>query len=876
MSTPKPPLRAAEESKGDLSGTLPTVIGPRTLEGEDSGDSVAVAESFPIPGPGSRVGRYLVLEEIGRGGMGVVLAAYDPRLDRKVAIKVIRTARDQERDRERVVREAQAMAQVRSPHVVAVHDAGELDERVFITMEFVAGTTLRSLLDDPPAPWREVVRMYVDAARGLQAAHEAGLVHRDFKPENVLVDESGRVAVSDFGLARLADDAKDQRNRSADPKLVSTLDTELTKTGELLGTPAYMAPEQWAGLPGDARSDQFSFCVALYRSLFRQPPFPGRTPTELMSAVTLKEPKPAPSDVVPRRVRRAIMRGLARAREDRYPTMAPLIAELEGALARRRRTSLAVGAAGLAVGVAALITERAESSAAVTCEDGADQIDRTWNARMAQVFGSLFVTEAERKWWKKTEGVIEDFVAEWKAVYVEACQLEAVTKEVVVSCLATRRSSLMGMLTSIDDLRAEAATFPMFTSALALPAECRPAGEVEASLSVRHASAAAGIPETLSAANQKYLAGHGEEALAMIDAIDWVGTGTEGSMSHGRALQLRFSVLTSLGRVEEGERSLRDGLPMAVRADDYDNAVQLAAILSELEAQKPDGLDRARLFVGLAQSWLPKATGRQWLSGIVAHARANILQLTGEWDEAARALDQAIEGLDPDNNWKMLRQLYSLRIVVEVAAGRPDTAADIAEQLIVEVSQRFEPDHVEMLEARAILARCLAHAGHPDRAATQLATLGPIQDSWRASLRFDALAAELLVARMRGDHARVVSTFERWIRPHAEVAPAVVWAWMAESQLALGDEEGAASSIAAAGEGLADVRGRPWWTAEVHRVHALLLAAQRRQDDARAKLEEARSVDPPLPAGHFVLRNLEEARATIESGAGSAVVGKDE
>jgi tRNA A-37 threonylcarbamoyl transferase component Bud32/tetratricopeptide (TPR) repeat protein len=285
-----------------------------------------------------RVGRYTLIEMIGRGAMGSVYVARDPQLDRKVALKVVRAENFAEPEvRLRLSREARAMAQVRHPNVVTVHDAGELDGGVFLAMELIEGETLTRWLA-ARRPWRAVLAVLLAAGRGLAAAHAAGLVHRDFKPDNVLIDGAGRVAVTDFGLAH----GTIAGARDDDPDLA------LTRTGALLGTPRYMSPEQFRGDDVDARSDQFGFAVALYEALYRAPPFAGATLGELSRAVIAGQLRPRPAGPVPRRVHAVIARALG-PRDARYPAMPALLAALERAARRPRLPAIAAG-----VGVAAL------------------------------------------------------------------------------------------------------------------------------------------------------------------------------------------------------------------------------------------------------------------------------------------------------------------------------------------------------------------------------------------------------------------------------------------------------------------------------------------------------------------------------------------
>ncbi|MCA9686497.1 MAG: serine/threonine protein kinase, partial [Myxococcales bacterium] len=211
-----------------------------------------------LPRP-QEIGHYTVIGTLGAGGMGVVYVAHDRRLDRRVALKLLRRADAGETARARLLREAQAMARLSHPHVVAVHEVGTHDNQVFLAMEFVGGSNLRAWLNMRPRSWREIVAVFLQAGSGLVAAHEAGLIHRDFKPDNVLVGDDGRVRVADFGLAH--------GRQNQEPTPISfdsniTLDKPLTETGAVLGTPAYMALEQHLGRKVDARCDQFSFCVA--------------------------------------------------------------------------------------------------------------------------------------------------------------------------------------------------------------------------------------------------------------------------------------------------------------------------------------------------------------------------------------------------------------------------------------------------------------------------------------------------------------------------------------------------------------------------------------------------------------------------------------
>ncbi len=311
-------------------------------------------------------GRYEILERIGAGGMGTVYAAHDPALDRRVALKVIRAQVAGPDLEARLLREAKAMARLSHPEVIAVHDAGRDGDRLFIAMELIEGGTLREWLERAPRSWREIVGVYVRAGRGLAQAHASGLVHRDFKPDNVLIGTDGRVRVTDFGLAReleQADDPQDVAGASAASALAASPVTgpRLTRTGALLGTPVYMAPEQLAGKSADARSDGYSFCVALYEALYGVRPF---TATTVLAQRLEKEEEvigsPSPGSRVPPRVRRVLLSGLRASPEERFPSMQALLDALERAarwpfvLPRRPLASIAALVAVCVLGGLAL------------------------------------------------------------------------------------------------------------------------------------------------------------------------------------------------------------------------------------------------------------------------------------------------------------------------------------------------------------------------------------------------------------------------------------------------------------------------------------------------------------------------------------------
>ncbi|MEM7152081.1 MAG: serine/threonine-protein kinase [Myxococcota bacterium] len=325
-----------------------------SLDHDDTNvDGVTARDPEPIElRRGETMGRYVLLDPIGRGGMGVVYAAYDPELDRRIALKLLRAEKNDAKGSARLAREAQAMAKLVHPNVATVHDVGSFHgEGVFVAMELVDGSDLRTWLKRP-REWTEVIAVFLQAGRGLMAAHRVGLIHRDFKPGNVLLSDRGEVKVVDFGLARQLESSLDSHEMRMLADLESSgsisqrIKEDVTRTGALMGTPAYMAPEQHARRSLDARTDQFSFCVALYEALFQRPPVEGHSRVALAMATNRGEVRPPPKGhSIPARITRAVYRGLSPKAADRFPSMAELLAELSYDPGRQRmRLAAGVGA----------------------------------------------------------------------------------------------------------------------------------------------------------------------------------------------------------------------------------------------------------------------------------------------------------------------------------------------------------------------------------------------------------------------------------------------------------------------------------------------------------------------------------------------------
>jgi predicted Ser/Thr protein kinase len=407
---------------------------------------------------GATLGRYRLERELGAGGMGVVHAAFDPDLERRVALKVLRTTDDDGGQKQRLQREAKAMARLAHPNVVTVHEVGTVNGRDYVAMELIEGESLAEWLRAAKRPEAEIIDAYLAAGRGLAAAHAAGMVHRDFKPHNVLRSRAGRIAVTDFGLAREATAdpfaaTGAAPKRISAPKLATAASTTtgntpsmplagLTMTGAILGTPAYMAPEQWAGGSVTAATDQFAFCVAVWEALAGERPFRADTAEMLRRAVELG-PSPLDDSQIPRRLRAVLRRGLDPLPSRRWPSMDALLAAM--APPKRSSRMLAIGA-GAVVAAAAVYLVAGRSPPAVpdvpvviACPQPA--LDPTSIAIGGEPIAA---------------GLLRADIDRWKTERQKACALEAAVRTQRVTCLDRVLSRLDAVAKGLPKLDAKA------------------------------------------------------------------------------------------------------------------------------------------------------------------------------------------------------------------------------------------------------------------------------------------------------------------------------------------------------------------------------------------------------------------------------------
>jgi tetratricopeptide (TPR) repeat protein len=566
--------------------------------------------------PGERVGRYTVLERLGEGGMGTVWAAFDPTLDRKVALKFLHATGGDDSEpavasggKDPLLREAQALAKLSHPNVVAVHEVDTHRGRVFMALELVQGKTLKKWLAER-RPWRDVLRALVEAGRGLAAAHAAGIVHRDIKPANVLVGDDGRVRISDFGLAR--PEARRRPEGVVTPFRSATADPGETRAsgedgtgGNLAGTPGYMAPEQQRGLAVDARSDQFSFCVTAYEALCGVRPFPRLAVhadlSEADSGVATQPstsppvgrpsalPPPAPGFRPPQRLLRVLGRGLSADPAHRHASMNALLDALERQARPVRPAFLVAAAAILVAAVPALVTRAGREA----CAAGPELVGRAWGPdhreRLKAAFASAGVKGPEAL--DRVSGLLDARAATWASAYRDACEATRVQRgqseavlDLRLGCLETRRQELAALVRLLGS--ADAALASRASDAVhALPGLEGCANVVALSMPLPPPSepavreAIARLTERQTAVTAQIAAGRYTPALDILEPLIAEADKVQYAPLQAPLRRTRGRLLNPLGRVDEAIDSFGRAAADAERGrDDLERARACAAL----------------------------------------------------------------------------------------------------------------------------------------------------------------------------------------------------------------------------------------------------------------------------------------------------------
>ncbi len=687
------------------------------LAGGELGASRGAASGGPAWGAelprGAELGRHVVLATLGEGAMGRVYLGYDPTLDRRVALKVLRpaggpSAPDRSRARasrdERVLREAQALARLAHPNVVAVYEAGRSEAGVYLAMEYVAGATLRAWLAAEARGPRRVCEAFLQAGAGLAAAHAAGLVHRDVKPDNVLVGDDGRVRVTDFGLATFDAPAGAGVAGADDAGAGDAASREADRPRGLAGTPAYMAPEQLAGERATPASDQFAFCVALYEALCGVRPFAGRGLAELRAAVERGVPTRG-AGAPPARVAAVLRRGLAARPEGRYPSMAALLDELRAAAAPRRR-ALAASVA-LALGAAALAFAARPSPPADPCAGGDERAAAAWgDARRGELERALRAAGAPAAGAAaaRVSAGLDAYARGWRGAYRATCEATAVRHEQSPDVLDARMHCLRQRFDAFDALVDALAVGDLATLAAAgdavagLPpvADCADAVTLVAMDRRPSEPAAAArllaLERRLADLRAAGLAGHYERARALAAELvpEAVALGHRPTAAGARLLAAANA--RRAGAYAEAEAEAREALFAAEAGRDDRGAARAWLELVAVAGERGD-VAGALASAQHARAAVARVGDAPLLSATLHHQRGVALTAAGALDEAGAELERSLAlatkelgeaHVEVARTWSALGNLARARGELERALALHERALAIDERALGE------------------------------------------------------------------------------------------------------------------------------------------------------------------------------------------------
>ena len=733
----------------------------------DEGESELEAQRRRMARPplerGACVARYLIVDELGAGGMGVVYKAFDPELGRPVALKLLTTKSDtNDRRRGRLLREAQALARLSHPNVIAVHDVGTFDDDVFIATEFVEGVTLRSWLAKEVRSRRQILDVFLAAGEGLSAAHRAGLVHRDFKPDNVMVGVDGRVRVLDFGLARAAG-GEESSKESAEPAVgrdrhaldrttqearrprrpekrpavdavsQDRLSAPLTRAGSVMGTPRFMAPEQRRGLTVDERADQFSFCLSLYEALCGQFPFAGDSIDELDRNVLDGRVRELPPTArVPRWLVKVLLRGLSVDAAARYPSMDALLSALraDAAVVRRGRLTLLVTLALVGGVVAAWrVAQRRELHA---CAGAESKLSGIWDAPRRAAIRAAF--DGSGKPYAATalstvERVFDGYARAWVTMHIDACEATNVrrdqsqeTLDLRMTCLDDRLMQLKtlsdlyagGGASAVEHAAQSAASLPgleLCADTAALRAPVAPPRDRQAQARVE------ALRQTLARANALGLAAQYEEGLRV----------TRGALAEAAALRyppVEAEAQRQLGQLlgDRGEypaavQALHHAF-VAALAGHHEEAAARAAIdliqaVGERQAHYEDG-DR---WTEVAEALVGRLQRKDELYGVLYTNRSLLREREGKYDEAladaTRALELKQRIFGPDH-FSLAISYHQLGNIHESRSEYPQALESYRGAYAIE-RRTLGPDHPMLAKTLVGMADVYGESGEHER-----------------------------------------------------------------------------------------------------------------------------------------------------------------
>lgn len=720
------PEAAARGATG--SGHAPQETGDAAITHADAGQPPS---SIPLT-TGAALGRYVIVGAIGAGGMGEVYRAYDPKLHREVALKLLlaEAARQDPRAEARIIREAQAMARVSHPNVIPVFDVDRAGGRVYIAMEYVEGVNLKQWLSVARRPWPQVLERFVAAGEGLAAAHAAGLVHRDFKPSNVLLGDDGRVRVMDFGVVRDTDQSGSSRHstdslpssRSSSHERYAPAGDDLTAVGLVVGTPVYMSVEQLTGRAADALSDQFAYCVALWEALYGSRPWPD---DDLLARKT--GPPPAPASEVPQWVHRVLARGLCPAPRDRFAAMNPLLVALGTDPRRRRRKQLGVAAVVVAGAGLVGLQQLNDARARQRCTAEAAQIGEVWGATTRPaVEGALVAALGSNAdaTWQRVVPKLDDHAARWSEVSEQVCiaaDIEAtLTPELSVAahaCLDEQRDAIAALVALLAEAD-ETVAFRAVMAATALPDVQACGDATRLRLRPPPPTTAAdreqerGLSQRLAEFTALREVGRYDDALQRLAPLldDAQALPTVLARTHAAAARL----LEDMGREGEALGHAEQAFASAFAAADETTTISAALHLATLLTQTGRN-GEATVWANLAELSLQRAgPGRDSTRAQLESVRGIIAHTSGDSEQAATHASSAVRiqtALVGPDHPAVAGALIGLA-AVQTQAGQYDDAIATTLRALQIREALLGPEHPEV--ARTLNSLAIAYAEQRD------------------------------------------------------------------------------------------------------------------------------------------------------------------
>jgi serine/threonine protein kinase len=729
-----------------------------TVEDMAATDVTAICSGADDPGApflveGTTIGRFVVGRARGAGSMGVVHEAFDPELGRRIALKLV-SVRAQygvslEQARARVLREAQALAQLTHPNVVTIHDVGTSNDRIFIAMELVEGRTLFDWSKVQGRAVAEIVTAYLQAGEGLAAAHKRGLVHRDFKPHNVIVGDDGRVRVIDFGLARgdlqdsvlgaLPTSSGERPTEAADlARQSSTFASmesgrsaplrdsavgDLTVAGAIMGTPRYMSPEQHRGDATDARSDQYSFCASLYEGLSGEAPFGGSDHRQILSAIERGQLRaPVHGRVVPANLRRLCERGLSADPERRFPDMEALLTELRrDRFAKLRR---AAWACAVLVPTLALLWFARSEGPLERCLEGASRTTALDRASTLAPVHSAFRSAAGVTYgegvFSHLKSQLESYRRAWSSSYAETCRAthESYSQstrlfDARMACLRRSRSRVDRLLlqfakadrtlvdSSLDALSNVTDLSPCSTDALTRDEHVsQPAAPVSERLEQR-----------LDEAVTLKLVGRYQESRTVLEALSREPAVASSPAFRARVLEQLGEALNDLGSYDESAKQLVSALDMSGRAGEHGS--ELSAMLELANVAQRQGRAPVAEILLETNQWRFEGRPEFARSLMKLHVLwAKLHEEAGRMQEAERSIETALKvaqaGLDPiDVARARARYGYLVRIRAEAEGGHFERSLELTQQALDTYLSVYGSEHPDTLDAISYKAQTL-------------------------------------------------------------------------------------------------------------------------------------------------------------------------